>query len=122
MATTTYRFLQHNGQASVFANPANLKNTFSTKVSTFTPRLKKTLVTNVDLAVNKPVEIVDECDSCVKELITEAARLSLSGRQNSVASIRALVAELNAYVASAQFEANWLGFQNNPTDLINITV
>ena len=122
MSTTTYRFLQTKGRFNVFANPLNVIDTLSTAVSVFTPKGLKTQVSNVELALNRPFVITDDCDACKKETIMEAARLSLSGPSSELNSIRARVSEIAAFVASEEFVNNWKGFQTNPGTVIEITV
>ena len=118
MSNTTYRYLKAQGRFNVFANPADVANTLSTAVSQFVPRGLDVGVTNVELAINKVKVITDDCDTCKKTKVTEAARLSLSGLTSDPSSVRDLIAQLNVYVNSNEFATNWSGFQTNPGTVI----
>lgn len=114
MSNTTYRYLKAQGRFNVFANPEDVTNTLSTAVSQFVPRGLDVGVTNIELAINKVKVITDDCDTCKKTKITEAARLNLSGITSDPSSVRDLIAQINAYVNSDEFTTNWSGFQTNP--------
>lgn len=119
MSTTTYRFLKLSGQFSLFANASMLSNTLGIKVNTFVPRNKETTVTNLEVAINKPIILVSDCDACKKETVIESARIILSG-VTSQSSVLELLAQLNSYVASDEFKTNWSGFTPNSGTVLTL--